>query len=147
MGCHPGTGRAQRWHLAVTCKVTLAIITEDECNCGVFVISEHTILFVGLCNINKWQRGHRSHIMARFRRNFVCQVTYLPISQKQIPRFELSYHGKLQQPVEFKIVRTEKYLRTEPPSRTCPLLQISLKFVSNGQNGDNSVLGRLWPWA
>ena len=35
-------------------------------------------------------------------------VTYLPISPQGRPWFELSYHGDLQQPVEFKIVRTEK---------------------------------------
>ena len=33
----------------------------------------------------------------------------------------VSYFLNLQQPVEFKIVRTEKYLCTEPPSRTCPM--------------------------
>ena len=84
-------------------------------NCGVFAISEHTKQFLELCNINEWRRGHRSHTLARFGRNFVCNVTYLLISPQENPRFELSYRGNLQYPVEFKIVRTEKWLRTEPP--------------------------------
>ena len=93
---------------------------QDDCNCGIFAISEHTNQFLGLCNINEWRRGHRSHTLACFGRNFVCHVTYLLISPQENPRFELSYRGYLQYPVEFKIVRTEKLLRTEPPSRTCP---------------------------
>ena len=61
-------------------------------------------MFLGLCNIYGWRKWHRSHNLARFGRNFVCQVTYLPISPQERPRFELSYRGNLQQPVEFKII-------------------------------------------
>ena len=43
-----------------------------------------------------------------FGRIFMCHATYLPISPQESSRFELSYRGNLQQPVEFKIVRTEK---------------------------------------
>ena len=53
-------------------------------------------------------KGHRSHILGRFERNFVCHMTYLPISPQERPRFEFPYRGNLQQPVEFKTVRTEK---------------------------------------
>ena len=38
----------------------------------------------------------------------LCHVTYLPISPKWKPWYELSYRGNLQQPVEFKIALTEK---------------------------------------
>ena len=51
----------------------------------------------------------------------MCHVTYLLISPQENPRFELVYRGNLQYPVEFQILRTEKSLRTEPPSRTCPI--------------------------
>ena len=43
-----------------------------------------------------------------FRMQFVCHVTYLPISPQGRPRYELSYSGNLQQPVESKIGLTEK---------------------------------------
>ena len=46
--------------------------------------------------------------LARFGHSLVCHVTYLPISPQGRPRFEHSYRGNLQQPVEFKITRTEK---------------------------------------
>ena len=39
---------------------------QDDCNCGVFAISEQTKQFLGLCHINEWRRGHRSHTLARF---------------------------------------------------------------------------------
>ena len=45
---------------------------------------------------------------AHFGRNFVCHVTYLPISPQGRPRFERSNRGNLQLPVEYKIVRKEK---------------------------------------
>ena len=51
--------------------------------------------------MNEWWRWHRSHTLACFVRNFVCHVTYLPISPQGRPRFELSYRVYLQQPVEF----------------------------------------------
>ena len=81
---------------------------QDDCICSVFAISEHKKLLIGLCDINEWRREHRSHTLARFGRNFVCHVTYLLISPQEYPRFELSYHGNVQYPVEFKIVRTKK---------------------------------------
>ena len=120
MGCHHGTGRAQCWHLAVTCNITVAIVKTIEI-CGVFVISDNTKLILGLCNMNEWWRWHRLHTVACFGRNFLWHVTYLPISPKGRPRFEHSYRVNLPQPVEFKIVRTEKWLRTKHPSRTCPM--------------------------
>ena len=46
---------------------------QDDCNCGVFVISEHTKEFLGLCHLSEWRRGHRSHTLARF---WTC-VTWL----------------------------------------------------------------------
>ena len=113
MDCHHGTGRAQRWHPAVTCNVTVAI--GNTTVIVAYLPSNHTKLFLWLCNINEWWRGHRSHTLARFGHNFVCRVTYLPISPQGRARFKLSYRGNLQQPVEFKIVRTERKLRTEPP--------------------------------
>ena len=78
---------------------------QDDCNCGVFAISDHTKLFLGLCNINEWW-GHRVHNLFRFGRNFLCHVTYLPISLQERPRFVHSVRVDLQQPVEFKILRT-----------------------------------------
>ena len=48
-------------------------------------------LILGLCNIKEWWIWHRSHTLARFGRNFVCHLTYLPISPQWRPRFELSY--------------------------------------------------------
>ena len=81
---------------------------QDDCNCGVFAISCHTKLFLGLCNINEWWIGrHRSHTLDRFGHNFLCRVTNSPISPQGRPRFKLSYRGNLQQPVELKIVRTK----------------------------------------
>ena len=112
MGCHHGTdpvmtscGDLQR-HSGHR---------QDECNCGVFTIPDHTKLIRGLCNIKEWWRWHRLHTLARFGRNFVCHVTYLPISPQGRPRFEFSYSSNLQLPVEFRIVHTEKLLRTETP--------------------------------
>ena len=40
---------------------------------------------------------------------------FLPIAPQNRPRYELSYRGYLQQPVEFKTVHVEKQLRTKPP--------------------------------
>ena len=60
----------------------------------------------------------------------MCHVTYLPISPQGRPRFELSYHGNLKQPVEFKMVRTEKLLRSKPPCRTCPLSRQNANLTS-----------------
>ena len=54
-------------------------------------------------------------MLVRLGRNFVRHVTYLPISPQGRPRFELSYRGNLQQPVEFKIVRTEYNYVPKPP--------------------------------
>ena len=90
-----------------------------------FAISHNTKLILGLCNMNGWWRWHKSNTAVCFGRNFVCQVTYLPISPQGRPRFEPSYRVYLQQPVEFKIVRTKKWLRTKHPSRTCPLGRLS----------------------
>ena len=64
---------------------------QDDLNCGVFAISDNTKLILGRCSMNKWWRWHRSHILACFGRNFVCHVTYLPISPQGRPRFERSY--------------------------------------------------------
>ena len=55
MGCHHDTGRAQYWHLAVTCNITVAIVKTIEI-CGVFAISDNTKLILGLCNMNEWWR-------------------------------------------------------------------------------------------
>ena len=88
---------------------------------GVFAIPDHTKLILGLWNIKEGWRWHRSHTLASFRRNFVCHLTYSPISPQWRPRLELSYRSNFQQPVEFKIVRKEKQLRTETPSRTSPM--------------------------
>ena len=99
---------------------------QHDWNCCVYAISDNTKLILGLCNMNKWWRWHRLHTLARFGRNFVCHVTYLPISTQERPRVELSYRGYSQQPVEFKIVRTEKWLRTKLPSRTCPLRSLHI---------------------
>ena len=52
---------------------------QDDCNCGVFTISDNANSTIGPCNINEWWRWHRSHNLARSGRNFVCYVTYLPI--------------------------------------------------------------------
>ena len=77
-------------------------------------------------------------------------MIYLLISSQEYPRFELSHRGNLQYPVEFKIVRTEKYLRTEPPvelaqiiarvhsgheMKTLPMLEDSFKLSSHSHNG------------
>ena len=69
-------------------------------------LPDHTRLIPRLCNINERWWWHRSD--TRFGHNVLCHVTYLPISPKGMPRFELSYHGNLHQTVEFKIVRKEK---------------------------------------
>ena len=92
-----------------------AVSSTDICNCGVFAIPEYTKLILGLCNINEWWRWHISHTVARFGCNLVCHVTYLPISLQGTPRFELSYRCNLEQPVEFKIVRTEKLIAYSRP--------------------------------
>ena len=42
-------------------------------------------------------------------------MTYLPISLQGRSRFELSYHSNLQQPADFKIVRTENNYVLNPP--------------------------------
>ena len=60
-------------------------------NRGVFAISDNTKLTLGLYNMNEWWRWQRSHTLACFGRNFVCHVTYLPISSQGRPRFVLSY--------------------------------------------------------
>ena len=65
--------------------------------------------------MNQWWWWHRSLTLAYFGRNFVCFVIYLPISPQGRPRFELFYRVYLQQPVEFKIVRTENnYVSNSP---------------------------------
>ena len=48
---------------------------QDDCNCGVFAISEHTKKFLGLCNINEWGRRHRSHTLAHL--DAISCVTWL----------------------------------------------------------------------
>ena len=88
--------------------VTSQLPSTRRLNCGVFAISVNKKLILGLCNMNQWWWWHRSLTLAYFGRNFVCFVIYLPISPQGRPRFELSYRVYLQQPVEFKIVRTEK---------------------------------------
>ena len=45
----------------------------------------------------------------------MCHVTYLPISPHGRQRYELPYHGNLQQPVEFKIVLTKNKYVPNPP--------------------------------
>ena len=107
LGCHHGTGTGSDHR-------------QDDCYCDVFVISENTKLFIGLCNINEWWRGHRSHTLACYGRDFVCHVTYLPISPQGRPRFEFSYRGNLQQPVESKIVRTKKIITCRTPQSNLP---------------------------
>ena len=72
--------------------------------------------------MNEWWRWHRLHTLARFGRNFVCHVTYLPISPQERPRFELSNCGYLQQPVEFKIVRTKKIITYQTPQSNLPFM-------------------------
>ena len=39
---------------------------QDDCNCGVFVITNRTKIFLGLCNIFEWWRGNRLYSPARF---------------------------------------------------------------------------------
>ena len=46
--------------------VTLHWHRQNDCNCGVFVLSEYTKSFLGLCHINEVRKGHRSHTLARF---------------------------------------------------------------------------------
>ena len=87
MGCHPA--------LTSCCGHR-----QDDCNSGSFAISDHTKLILGLCDINEWWRGHRSHTLTCFGRNFVCHMTYLPILPQGRPRSELSSLGDLQQPFE-----------------------------------------------
>ena len=107
MGCHHVTGRAQYWHLAVTCNITVAI--DKTIKIVAYLLYQLTKKIIrGLCNMNQWWWWHRSLTLAYFGRNFVCFVIYLPISPQGRPRFELSYRVYFQQPVEFKIVRTEK---------------------------------------
>ena len=89
MGCHHCTGLAQRWHLVVTSNATVAIVKTIVIVS--YLPSNDTKLFLWLCNINEWWRGHRSYTLAHFGRNFVCHVTYLPISPQRRPRFELPY--------------------------------------------------------
>ena len=100
---------------------------QDDWNCGVFAISDNTKLILGLCNINEWWRWHRSHTLACFWHSFVCHVTYLPISPQGRPRFELCYRVYLQQPVEFKIVRTENYYVPNSPVELAQWLPIGYK--------------------
>ena len=107
-------GHAQYWHVAVTCPVTVTTVK------AIVIASYLPRLatqnqFSGLCNIHEWWKQHRSHTVARFWRTFVCYVIYLPISPQGRPRNELSFQSNLQQPVEFKIVLTEKWIRTHRP--------------------------------
>ena len=106
MSCHHATDRARRWHLVVTCDITVGIVKTIVI--VAYLPYQVTQIILGLWNINEWWRWPRSHTLARFGRNFVCHVTCLPISRQEMPRFELSYRSNLQQPAEFKIVRTEK---------------------------------------
>ena len=98
---------------------------QDDWNCGVFAISDNIKFILGLCNMNECWRWYRSHTLACFGRNFVCYVTYLPISPQGMPRLELSYRVYLQQPVEFKIVRTEN---SYVPNSAVELAQRSYRF-------------------
>ena len=88
---------------------------QSDCNGDIFATFDDTKVILGLCNVNEWWKWHRSHILASFWCNVVCDVTYLPISPQGRSRFELYYRGYFQQPVEFKTVRTEKQWRTKPP--------------------------------
>ena len=109
------------------------IIMEIPCNCGVFAISENTKLYLGLYNVNEWRREHRSHILARFGRNCVCHVTYLPICRSHRWRDHgsnfltaVTYSSKSN--LELYVVKN--YLRTEPPSRTCPVLWCYCRHIT-----------------
>ena len=93
---------------------------QDDCICGLFAISDHTKLILRLCNINGWWTWHRSHTLARFGHNFVCHVTYLPISPQGRPRFELPYRVNLQQSFEFKIVLYRKIITYQNPQSNLP---------------------------
>ena len=82
---------------------------QDDCNCGVFAISCHTKLFLGLCNINEWWiGGHRSHTLAHHRGghglNVLIAVTYNSQSNSKL---YLQKNNHIPTP--------------HPPSRTCPL--------------------------
>ena len=94
--------------------------------------------------MNECWRWHRSHTLACFGRNFVCHVTYLLISPQGRPRFELSCHVYLQQPVEFKIVRTENNYEPNSPVDLAQCLDICSaqnvhfkidEFVYDANNG------------
>ena len=74
MGYHHGIGRAQCWHLAVTCNITVAIIKTIEI--VAYLLSDNTKLILGLYNMNEWWRWHRSHTLACFGLNFVCHLTF-----------------------------------------------------------------------
>ena len=117
------TGHAQHCHLLVTCPVTVTTANTVVIVCYLtYQITQNW--FLGLCIIDESWKRHNSHTRARFGCNCVCHVIYLPISPQERPRYELSYRCNLQQPVEFEIVLTEKWLRTKPASRTFPLLQL-----------------------
>ena len=105
IGCHHGASRAQQWHFAVTCKVTVAIVKTIAIVAHLPYQTTPNGLILGLCNIIGWWRWHRSHTSARFGRNFMGHITYLSISSQGRQRFKLSYRSNYQQPVEFKIVR------------------------------------------
>ena len=83
--------------------------------------------------MNQWWWWHRSLTLAYFGRNFVCFVIYLPISPQGRPRFELFYRVYLQQPVEFKIVRTEKIITYQTPQSNLPIVlqswSLTIKLV------------------
>ena len=134
----------------------------DDCNCAVFAIIEHTKLLIGLCDINEWWRGHKLHPLGRLGRNFCVSRDLFTISPQRKSWFELSYRGNLQKPVEFKIVRTEKKIRTEPPvelaqcrfrvALTCNSilhvmdLNTEHKSVSNRKWDNMTLLGQRFVW-
>ena len=53
---------------------------QDDCNRGVFAISDHTKLIPWLSNINEGWRWHRYHTLARFGRTFVWRDLFTDLT-------------------------------------------------------------------
>ena len=112
------TGHVQHCHIAVSCPITVATVKT-------IVILDHLPYqitqnqFIGLGDINEWWNDTDS-ILWLVSSAILCHMIYLPTSPQGRPLYELSYCGNLRQPVEIKILLTEKMITYKNPQSNLP---------------------------